>query len=224
MARQLMVPRARLAAIEAALPFDEVLAVVAASPYSRLPVYRGSLDNIVGILHIRDVVTRYVQSGTLSIASLLRPIVRVPDTMPADRLLAFLRERRSHQALVVDTAGAVVGLITLEDVVAELLGGVADEFKSAESRALRLSDGRLRLSGSMRVDQAATLAGARWHQTSESLGAYIRRVLKRLPAPGEEVDLEGTHIEIEVVEGGAVMSVIAGRRPQVATRSGEKRA
>jgi CBS domain containing-hemolysin-like protein len=225
MARQLMVPRARLAAIEAALPFDEVLAVVAASPYSRLPVYRGSLDNIVGILHIRDVVTRYVQSGTLSIASLLRPIVRVPDTMPADRLLAFLRERRSHQALVVDTAGAVVGLITLEDVVAELLGGVADEFKSAESRALRLSDGRLRLSGSMRVDQAAALAGARWHQTSESLGAYVRRVLKRLPEPGEEVDLEGTHIEIEVVEGGAVMSVIAGRRPQVATRSGgEKRA
>jgi putative hemolysin len=223
MARQLMVPRARLAGIDAALPFDEVLAAVAASPYSRLPVYRGSLDNIVGILHIRDVVTRYVQSGTLSIASLLWPIVRVPDTMPADRLLAFLRERRSHQALVVDTAGAVVGLITLEDVVAELLGGVADEFKSAESRALRLSDGRLRLPGAMRVDQAAALAGAGWQHTPESLGAYIRRALKRLPEPGEEVDLEGTHIEIEVVEGGTVVSVIAGRRPQAATRSGGER-
>ena len=144
--------------------------------------------------------------------------------MPADRLLAFLRERRSHQALVVDTAGAVVGLITLEDVVAELLGGVADEFKAAESRALRLSDGRLRLPGSMRVDQAAALAGAGWHQTAESLGAYIRRVLRRLPDPGEEMDLEGTHIEIEVVEGGAVMSVIAGARSEAAIRNGEKRA
>src|SRR6266542_3120747 len=170
-ARQLMVPRARLAAIDATLPFDEVLRVVAASPYSRLPVYRGSIDAIVGILHIKDVVTRYVQAGTLSVASLLRPIVRVPDTMPADRLLAFLRERRSHQALVVDTAGDVVGFITLEDVVAELLGGVADEFKSAESRPLRLSDGRLRLPGSMRVDQAAPLAGARWRPTPEPLGA-----------------------------------------------------
>jgi CBS domain containing-hemolysin-like protein len=214
-ARQLMVPRARLAAIDADMPFDEVLRVAGASPYSRLPVYRGSLDNIVGILHIKDVVTRYVHSGALSVSSLLRPIVRVPDTMPADRLLAFLRERRSHQALVVDTAGAVVGLITLEDVVAELLGGVSDEFKSAESRPLRLSDGRLRLPGSIRVDQAAALAGARWRPTSEALGAYIRGVLKRVPEPGEEIDLEGTHLEIEVVEGGTVMSVIAGTRPQI---------
>ena len=214
-ARQLMVPRARLAAIGADIPVSEVLRVAAASPYSRLPVYRGSLDNIVGILHIKDVVTRYVHSGALTVSSLLRPIVRVPDTMPADRLLAFLRERRSHQALVVDTSGAVVGLITLEDVVAELLGGVSDEFKSAETRPLRLSDGRLRLPGLMRVDQAAPLAGARWRPTSETLGAYIRRVLNRVPEPGEDIDLEGTPLEIEVVEGGAVMSVIAGSKPQV---------
>lgn len=212
-ARQLMVPRARLAAIDAALPFDEVLRVVAASPYSRLPVYGGSIETIVGILHIKDVVTRYVQSGPLSVASLLRPIVRVPETMPVDRLLAFLRERRSHQALVVDTAGAVVGLITLEDVVAELLGGVADEFKSAESRPLRLSDGRLRIPGSMRLEQAAPLAGARWRPSPETIGAYVRRVLKRMPEPGEELDLEGTHVEIEVVEGGAVASIIVGTRP-----------
>lgn len=222
-ARQLMVPRARLAAIDAALPFAEVLRVVAASPYSRLPVYRGSLDTVVGILHIKDVVTGYVRSGKLSVESLLRPIVRVPDTMPADRLLAFMRERRSHQALVVDTAGNVVGLITLEDVVAELLGGVADEFKPVESRPLRLSDGRLRLPGSMRVDQAAPLAGARWRRTPEALGAYIGRVLGRVPAPGEEIDLEGTHVEIEVVEGGAIMTVIAGARPQAEVSGKEQR-
>jgi putative hemolysin len=222
-ARQLMVPRARLAAIDANTPVDEVLRVAAASPYSRLPVYRGSLDNIVGILHSKDVVTRYVQSGTVSVSSLLRPIVRVPDTMPADRLLAFLRERRSHQALVVDTSGDVVGLITLEDVVAELLGGVADEFKSAEGRPLRLSDGRLRLPGSTRVDQAALLTGARWRPTPEPLGAYIRRVLKRVPDPGEELDLEGTHLEIEVVEGGTVMSVIAGTRPQIEADAREEK-
>lgn len=221
-ARQLMVPRARLAVLDAALPFDEVLRIVAGSPYSRLPVFRGSVDNIIGILHIKDVVTSYVKTATMSVASLLRPIVRVPETMPADRLLAFLRERRSHQALVVDTANAVVGLITLEDVVAELLGGVADEFKSVESRPLRLSDGRLRIPGAMRVDQAAPLAGARWRPVPEPLGAYIRRVLRRLPEPGEQLDLEGTPIEIEVVEGGAVMSVIVGKRPQLTGGHKEK--
>src|SRR6185436_55640 len=92
-ARQLMVPRARLVGVDEAMPFEDVLRLVAASPYSRLPIYRGSLDNVVGILHIKDVVTRFVQSGNLTIASLLRPIVRVPDSMAADRLLAFLRER-----------------------------------------------------------------------------------------------------------------------------------
>jgi len=139
-AKQLMVPRARLAAIEASTSFDQVLGVVARSPYSRLPVYRGELDAIMGILHTKDVVMDYVRGGRReSIAPLLRPIVRVPERMPADRLLAFLRERRSHQAIVVDEQNRVVGLITLEDVVAELLGGVADEFKG-EQRPARPRD------------------------------------------------------------------------------------
>jgi putative hemolysin len=211
-ARQLMVPRARLAAIDADLAFEEVLRVVAASPYSRLPVYRGSIDTIVGILHIKDVVTRYVQAGALTVASLLRPIVRVPDTMPADRLLAFLRERRNHQALVVDDQEIVVGLITLEDVLGELLGGVADEFKPEQARPIRLSDGRLRLPGSMRLDQAAPLVGAPWRGLEETIGSHLALAIGRLPEPGEEFDIDGTRVEIEAVEGGAITSVIFGNR------------
>ena len=213
-ARQLMVPRARLAAIEADLPFDEVLRVVASSPYSRLPVYRGSIDAIVGILHIKDVVMRFVQAGTLTVASLLRPIVRVPETMPADRLLAFLRERRSHQALVVDGDGAVVGLITLEDVVAELLGGVSDEFKSMQLRSIRLSDGRLRLPGSIRLDQAAPLVGSAWGSLDATVAEHIAAVLGREPEAGEQFDIDGTHVEIEAVEAGVITSVIVGERPR----------
>ena len=129
-ARQLMVPRARLVAIDAATPFPEVLRIAATSPYSRLPVCRGTLDDVVGLIHTKDVVTHFVRRGfSGNLASVLRPLVRVPDTMAADRLLAFLRERRSHQALVVDRTGAVTGLITLEDVLSELLGSVSDELK-----------------------------------------------------------------------------------------------
>jgi CBS domain containing-hemolysin-like protein len=212
-ARQLMVPRSRLAGIDAALPFDEVLRVVAVSPYSRLPVFRGSIDNIVGILHTKDVVMRYVRGGGLSVAALMRPIVRVPDTMPADRLLTFLRERRSHQALVVDVSGSVVGLITLEDVVGELLGGVADEFKSVQARPIRLSDGRLRLSGSMRLDQAAPLVGPQWRGRDGAVGDQVIAAVGRVPESGEEIDLDGLHVEVEAVESGTVVSVIVGDRP-----------
>jgi putative hemolysin len=212
-ARQLMVPRSRLAAIDAALPFDEVLRAVAVSPYSRLPVFRGSIDNIVGILHTKDVVMRYVRGAGLSVAALMRPIVRVPDTMPADRLLTFLRERRSHQALVVDVSGSVVGLITLEDVVGELLGGVADEFKSVQARPIRLSDGRLRLPGSMRLEQAAPLVGAQWRGRDGTVGDRAIAGLGHVPEPGEEIDVDGLHVEVEAVESGVVVSVIVGDRP-----------
>jgi CBS domain containing-hemolysin-like protein len=215
-AKQLMVPRARLVGIEASTPFDQVLQEVAASPYSRLPVYRSTLDQVVGILHTKDVIADFVKgSRSASIASLLRPIVRVRDTMPADRLLAFLRERRSHQALVVDGGGAVAGLITLEDVVAELLGGVSDEFKQAQLRAIRLSDGRIRLPGAMRLEQAAPLLGREWRGQSGTVDTFIRAAFGHVPEAGERATLEGIELEIEAVEGDAVSSVIAGsQRPR----------
>ena len=144
-ASQLMVPRARLVAIDIATPLEQVPRFVAASPYSRFPVYRTDLDDVVGMLHTKDVVTEHVKGmGRRSLAAMLRPIPRVPHDMPADRLLTFLRERRSHQALVTDVEGRVSGLITLEDVVAELLGGVADEFKMARRRPVRPRQERVR--------------------------------------------------------------------------------
>lgn len=134
-ARELMVPRARLASIDISTPFPEVLRRIVSSPYTRLPVFSGSPENIVGILHTKDLVTDYVAGNRrTSVVPLLRTLVRVADSMPADHLLAFLREHRSHQALVIDAAGRVAGLITLEDVFAELLGSVGDEFKSSGER------------------------------------------------------------------------------------------
>ena len=142
-ARELMVPRARLAGIEASTPLNDALTIVAASPYSRLPVYRGSLDDVVGMLHTKDVVTDYInERRRSSILALAQPVVSVDDQMPADRLLTFLRENRTHQAIVVDSDARVVGLITVEDVVAELLGGVADEFKPTKVRQPERKDAR----------------------------------------------------------------------------------
>jgi CBS domain containing-hemolysin-like protein len=212
-ARQLMVPRERLAAVEASTPFDEVLRLVATSPYSRLPVYRGSLDRVIGILHTKDVVLDYIgEQPRASVATLLRPIVRVRETMPADRLLAFLRERRRHHALVEDDDGRISGLITLEDVLAELLGSVSDEFKAAQVRAILLSDGRVRIPGVMRLDQAAPVLGA-WRGGTENVASYIAAALGRVPETGERVTVDDVEIEIEVVEAGVIASVIVDAQP-----------
>jgi putative hemolysin len=215
-ARELMVPRARLAGIEVSMPFDEVLRVVVASPYSRLPVYRGTWDNAIGMLHTKDVVTDFIeQRPRESVLSLIKPIPRVHANMPADRLLAFLREKRSHQALVVDDAGRIAGLITVEDVVAELLGGITDEFKTTRPRAIVLRDGRVRLPGTMRLDQASQLLGGVWKPSSETVGAYIASAIGHRAEAGETFDVDGVEVEIEALEGDAITSVI------VASRKGE---
>ena len=212
-ARELMVPRARLAGIAENAPFEEVLRVMTASPFSRLPVYRGSMDNIIGILHTKDVVTDFVK-GTprQSWSGLLKPIVRVIDTMPADKLLTFLRERRSHQGLVVDSAGAVVGLITVEDVVSELLGGVSDEFKTTQMRALRMADGRVRLPGAMRLEQAAQILPDLPKWPGETVGGFIVAEAGRLPDIGERLKIFGLDIDVEAVENGTVLSAIVSPR------------
>jgi CBS domain containing-hemolysin-like protein len=210
-ARQLMIPRARLDTLDETVSWTDALRLVAASPYSRLPVYRGNVDHIVGILHTKDVVTGFLQARQETVASLLRPIERVPEEMPADHLLAFLRERRVHQAIVVSAEGSLTGLITLEDVVGELLGGVADEFKSAQLKAIRLSDGRIRIPGAMRMDQAGLLVGREW-PGQEPVGSALVSRLGRLPPPGETVRIGDVDVEVEAMDGDTVASIIVGRR------------
>jgi putative hemolysin len=111
--------------------------------------------------------------------------------------------------LVEDDNGRISGLITLEDVVAELLGGVSDEFKVAAQRAILLPDGRVRLPGAMRLDQAAPVVGV-WRGNNETVASHIATALGRQPEQGERVTVEGVDVEIEVMEGGNIASVIVG--------------
>lgn len=214
-ARQLMVPRARLAALELSTPMPDVLRVGATSPYSRLPVYRRTLDDIVGILHTKGVVMHFVERGaTGTLASLVRPIPSVPDTMPADRLLAFLREKRSHQAIVLDGSNRVAGLITLEDVLGELLGNVADEFKGQRLLALRLPDGRVRLPGAFPMDRARLWVDGAWPDVGGTVGEFVGRALGHLPAIGEKAVVGNLQVEIEAVENRAISSLIVTPPPE----------
>jgi CBS domain containing-hemolysin-like protein len=204
-----MVPRDRLAALDIATPWRDVLRIVATSPYSRLAVFRRSLDDIAGILHTKDVVIHFLErreSGSL--AGLVRPVQRVPDTMSADRLLAFLRERRSHQALVVDETNRVVGLITLEDVLGELLGSVPDEFKTSRLLPLRLSDGRIRLPGELPLERARVWVGGAWPTNAMTVGEFIVREIGRVPEPSERITVGRLDVEIESADDTHITSAI----------------
>ena len=211
-AKQLMVPRPEISAIDIATPLDEVIRLVAQSPYSRLPVYRESIDNIVGMLHTKDLV-RWLVSGGASdtLESVIRPITSVHESVTVDRVLRHLRERRTHQALVVDEFGGTSGLITLEDVLSELLGDVGDEFKAGEPVAETLPDGRVRLPGQMPVEDAAMFLGTEWETGAATVNGFITQALGHLPTAGERVVIGEFEFEVEDVRRRALVSVLARR-------------
>lgn len=211
-AKQLMVPRPEISAIDFATPLDDVIRLVAQSPYSRLPVYRESIDNIVGMLHTKDLV-RWLVSGVASdtLESVIRPITSVHESVTVDRVLRHLRERRTHQALVVDEFGGTSGLITLEDVLSELLGDVGDEFKAGEPVAETLPDGRVRLPGQMPVEDAATFLGTEWETEAATVNGFVTQALGHLPTPGELVAVGEFEFEVEDVRRRALVSVLARR-------------
>jgi CBS domain containing-hemolysin-like protein len=143
-----MVPAAQVAAIDADAPLAEVVGEIVASPYSRMPVYRGRRDNVIGLLQTKDVALAVAKGMTedTRLDDLVRPIVRVSASTSADRALTILREGRSQQAVVTDDEGGMAGLVTLEDVLEEVFGEVGDEFKGgADSRAPRRRLPALRL-------------------------------------------------------------------------------
>jgi putative hemolysin len=120
--RDLMVPLDRITMLRLDAPWEDVVRTVASSPYSRLPVYRTGPDDIIGILRVKDLVDRYVAEGPLPLDRLMRPVVFVQDSLAADRVVTQLREKRVHSAIVTGAAGRAVGLITIQDVLGELLG------------------------------------------------------------------------------------------------------
>ena len=220
-AKNLMVPRTRMAALDVKTPLLEAIGFMAQSPYSRLPIYRDSLDNIIGVLHTKDLVRWFVseKSPASTLKDLIRPVPSVHESVTADRMLRDLRERRSHQALVVDEFGGTAGLITLEDVLAELLGHVGDEFKSGDPVTERLADGRTRLPGAMSVDDAATALNTTFDTDATTVGGMVTAALGHLPTPGEVVIISDYSLEVERVAGKVLESVLATRVPPPAEES-----
>jgi putative hemolysin len=208
-AGQLMVPRPVVVGLDLQWPSARILGAVIASPYTRLPVYDGSIDRTLGIVHVRDVATTFATTRNLdSLRRRIRPVPAVPESMPADHLLRTLRELHSHQALVVDEYGAVAGLVTLQDVVAELLGDVRDEFQAGPEAIQILPDGRLRLSGQLSLADAPEWLGRRWRSEAHTVSGHVIRALKRLPQQGERLNIGGVEIEIERIEGRVPATLI----------------
>ena len=209
-ARGLMVPRRDIAALDIEATGEDPLQAIIEGRHTRMPVYRNTIDDVVGVIHTKDLARHAVEKGSVKEwRKLIRPISFVNEGMTADRLLAVLREKKTQQAMVMDEFGGVEGLVTLEDVLTHVLGEVEDESSVGVENPQRLPDGVVRLPGRLRLDEAADWTKILWKGTSTTVGGLITERLGHLPVVGETAEIDGVHVEVESVENHVVTSVLA---------------
>ncbi len=209
-AHQIMVPRQEIRAIDIELPIAEIVKNLVDSPYTRLPVYRDSIDKVIGVVRVKDLVTKYSREETFSsIDELITPVTLVPESISAERVLTLLREKGAHQALVVDEHGSLKGLITLEDVLSELFGEIADEFKvKGEANFEALGPDRFRVPGKIRLDHLASKTGIDFQGDADTLSGYLVEKLGYLPKGKEILEVDGWRIRIEKVKNHVVTTAV----------------
>jgi CBS domain containing-hemolysin-like protein len=205
--REVMVPRRRAIFVTTDMSFDGVVETVRESGLTRLPLCRpeGGLDAAVGLLHVKDML---VAGREKRLEELARPLERVPESMLIDELLERLRHLREHLALVVDEHGTTVGLITLEDVIEEIVGEIEDEFDPEEREPVRREGETTIVAGWAPVRLVEERLGVDLHDHHEAtLGGVILEKLGRLPDPGEVVALDGARFEILSAEEAQIQEV-----------------
>ena len=163
-----MVPRPEVVAISIALPAEEALKAVLESPYTRYPVYRESLDDIVGVLHIRDLIVAMHDRGIVyvDLESLVRPAYMVPETKDLGALLTEFRRTNQHLAVVIDEYGSMEGIVTLEDLLEEIVGEIEDEFDLPDETVEHIDDDTIRIDGTFPIDDFNERSGATCRRTT----------------------------------------------------------
>lgn len=197
-ARQVMRTRLDISAVRDQLPFGELLAQINASGYSRVPVYGESLDEIEGILYIKDLLPHIHESDEFRWQSLLRPAYFIPENKKVDDLLQDFQKRRVHIAIVVDEYGGTRGLVTLEDIIEEIFGDINDEFDEETPVGYRREDpqtvvfeGKMPLTDVCRILNVEATTFEDVQGDSESLGGLLLELFHRLPKAGDETQYDG---------------------------------
>jgi CBS domain containing-hemolysin-like protein len=218
-AADVMVPRPEVTAVSVDLAPEQALAAVLDSPYTRYPVYRESLDDVVGVLHVRDLFTAVHDRGIASVRleEIVRPAYIVPETKDLGSLLQEFRRTNNHFAVVVDEYGGMAGICTLEDLLEEIVGEIEDEFDVAEEQIEQLDDDTYRIDGMFPIDEFNQRFGTDLpDEDFHTVGGFIFGQLGRAPEPGDDVTYDGMRFDVLEVEGNRIekIAVEFQERPQ----------
>jgi len=214
-AGDVMVAAPRMDPLDINAPYDDLLAQVIDTGHSRFPVYDGERDNVIGILMAKDLL-KLQRAPELNLRTLLRPAVFVPESKGLNELLRDFRSNRNHLALVVDEFGNTAGLITIEDVLEEIVGEIEDEFdeRDGESGIYTLADGTHRVAGDAGIAAVNEAFGIHLPEAEfDTIGGLVADQLGRVPRRGESVDAGGLRFTVMLTRGGAVRWFRVARVP-----------
>ncbi len=209
LAREVMVPRIDTVALEVNAPAKEALDVVVGAGHSRIPVYEGTIDNIVGLLYAKDLLIRLQDDGPApQMREVLRPAYFVPESKKVDDLLREMQQRRVHMSIVVDEYGGMAGLVTVEDILEEIVGEIQDEYDSEEPVLEQVGPGEYILDARVDLDDINNLLGTHLPtETGDTLGGLIYSSLGKVPVSGEQLTIDGLLIEVLTVVGRRIRKV-----------------
>ena len=211
--REVMVPRPDMVLVEARATVDDAMEVVMAAGFSRIPIYEQGPDDIVGILYAKDLM-RGVRDGRgeQSVRQLARPARFVPETKRVAELMPEMQKEKTHMAIVVDEHGGTAGLVTLEDLIEELVGEIVDEYDVEEPPVEPLPDGGVRVNARMPIDELNELLDAEFPEGDyDTVGGLMQFLLGHVPAEGESVDYDGHRLHAEKVQGRRIGRVRVSR-------------
>lgn len=218
-ARKAMIPRNRMIAAPIERPCQELFQLLADSPYSRLPLYEESVDNIVGVVHLKDLMLLQYNSTPQEQTQALRQILHeapfVPDSMLIEDVMALLQKTHSNVAIVIDEYGGTAGLITFEDLVEEIIGEFQDEFDPENSAMVVQANNRMLVRGEVQIEDLNELLGLYLPTDNvDTIGGLVTSTLGRIPAIGEEVTISDTTLRVENMEQNRVLEVSFPVRPE----------
>jgi CBS domain containing-hemolysin-like protein len=215
--REIMVPRPDMVTVAASAELRDLVNAIIEHGYSRIPVYRTQKDEVVGVVFAKDVLRRLAhQPGREQWDDLVRPATFVPETKQIDDLLRFLQAEAVHQAMVVDEYGALTGLVTIEDILEEIVGEIVDEHDREEPLVELLDDVRMRIDARLSVSDLNELFDSDLPDEGwDTVGGLVVGTLGRVPHAGEQVDVDGLTFVTERVQGRRVAKVLVTRRGDV---------
>ncbi len=208
--REIMVPRIDMAVLDVHTPLREALRIFITTGFSRLPVYEGRVDNIIGVLYSKDLLERCLKGDwdQVAVRDLVREPYFVPEAKRVDELLQEMQARRIHMAIVVDEYGGVAGLVTLEDIVEEIVGEILDEYDRPITPYRRISEHEYIFNGRIDIDDFNDIMGTKLDRNvADTLGGFIFTRLGRIPEEGEQVREGSLVMTVEKVEGRRIRQV-----------------